>query len=303
MSWIGLGFASAVLLGGYEIAKKCALRSFSAMQALFWSSVVNAVLMVPEWATHAPLLTRPAHAWVLLKALVVSCSWLCAFAAMKHLPISVVTPMRAFSPMFTALGGVFLLGEHLLVRQWAGLLVCAGGFSRLARQSADEGVAWQTNRWIVVYTVSLAFGVGAALLDKTIMSRPDLPGSAFDRARAMQIWFSFYTPLFLFPLFRLSQLYPNDTAANTRIQDPPSVPSTAWIFLPLISLALLAADRCYFTALGEPEAHISIVSCIRQSCILVSAIGGGWLLGEMNLLRKASSVLLIVGGLALLLVH
>src|SRR5512138_1500703 len=136
MTWMLLAVLSAVLLGLYDVAKKAAVQDNAVLPVLFTCSASGLVLLLPlavlSWA--APSLAREhglyvaalswsAHLLVVAKALLVTLSWVLTYFALKHLPISLASPVRASAPMFTLLGAVTLFGERPTARQLFGIAI------------------------------------------------------------------------------------------------------------------------------------------------------------------------------------
>lgn len=94
---------SALLLGFYDIFKKHAVRDNAVMPVLFLATLAGSALFVAgtlltgrfgEIAVCTPL-------WwnlILLKSLLVGASWTLVYYAMRDLPISIASPIRATAP-------------------------------------------------------------------------------------------------------------------------------------------------------------------------------------------------------------
>ena len=142
MPWIAASLLSAFLLGCYELCTKHAVRDNAVLPVLFLSNVCGrpaaALLAVQAANPHllpAGLLVDPLTfgqhvAQLLLKSVIVASSWLCTYFAVKHLPLSIASPIRAASPIGTLLGGLVLsrraslgpadvgCGHHALLLRW-----------------------------------------------------------------------------------------------------------------------------------------------------------------------------------------
>lgn len=72
--------------------------------------------------------------WVFLVAsgLATGASWFCYFRALKIGDAVRVAPVDKLSVVFVAIIGVFLLGEHLSLRGWAGVILIAAGAALMA---------------------------------------------------------------------------------------------------------------------------------------------------------------------------
>ena len=73
-------------------------------------------LFAPEWMGKIGIYAAPMpllwHKYMVIKALIVGTSWICAYFALKHLPISIVSPIRASGPVWTLFGAIVLFHEQ-----------------------------------------------------------------------------------------------------------------------------------------------------------------------------------------------
>ena len=129
--WIPLVIASAVFLGLYDVCKKTSLKENAVLAVMVISSGMSLLMFAPilidsvcdfGWFAgtmfETPKTTAHNQMYIILKAFIVESSWLCNFWAMKHLPISIVGPVRSSAPAWTLLGAVMILGERLNAWQW-----------------------------------------------------------------------------------------------------------------------------------------------------------------------------------------
>ena len=151
MTWVILAFVSSLCLGFYDISKKVALRDNSVVDVLTASILISScILLIPlllsrlapslmtDTMFFVPTLDLRGHLLTVLKSVIVLSSWLCAYLALKHLPISVVSPWQATRPMWTLIGAMLIFGERLNPWQWTGVLLAIGSiflfsFSSLTR--------------------------------------------------------------------------------------------------------------------------------------------------------------------------
>ena len=137
--WTLLAFLSALCLGFYDVSKKIALRDNRVLDVLTLSVCFSALILsvplilsrlCPEQLIGSPIfvpkMDLQAHMFTLLKSALVLSSWVFAFVSLKHLPISVVSPMQATRPMWTLTGALLLFGERLNAWQWAGVMLAIG---------------------------------------------------------------------------------------------------------------------------------------------------------------------------------
>ena len=282
---------SAALLGCYDFFKKISLRDNSVVGVLFLNTLFSAILFLPfillsraGIITTGPLYVPQAgvetHLLLLLKAVIVLSSWLCGYIGIKHLPITIVSPIQSTRPVLVLLGALLLFGEQLNGYQWVGVLLAILSVFLLSRSGKREGISFTRNRWVVFVALAALFGAVSALYDKFLMRslQPVL----------VQSWFNLYQCLLMALLLGvLNALSPAQRAKKL---------SWRWS-IPMISIFLGAADFCYFTALAQEGALIAVVSMIRRGSVVVAFLFGALLLHEKNLKHKAVDLALILIGL------
>ena len=123
MHWVVASLVAAVFLGLYELCTKHAVHKNAVLPVLFLANVVSAGLwtvavliqradpeLMPALFTVAPL-TPIQHAQLALKSFIVACSWVATYFAVKHLPVSIASPIRAMAPVCTLFGALLVLGD------------------------------------------------------------------------------------------------------------------------------------------------------------------------------------------------
>lgn len=291
MMWVVLAFMSAALLGCYDFFKKVSLRSNSVVGVLFLNTLFSALLFLPfillsragvitSGSLYVPQAGVKTHLLLLLKAVIVLSSWLCGYIGIKHLPITIVSPIQSTRPVLVLLGALLLFGEQLNAYQWVGVLLAILSVFLLSKSGKREGIYFVHNRWVVFVALAALFGAVSALYDKFLMHtlQPIL----------VQSWFNLYQCLLMALLMLFLNLFSPAQRAKKLYW--------RWSIL-LISLFLGAADFCYFSALAQEDALISVVSMIRRGNVVVTFLFGALLLHEKNLKSKAVDILLILIGL------
>ena len=288
--WVALAFMSAALLGCYDFCKKVSLKENAVIPVLFLNTLFSALIFLPfivlshVGEIQTPMFIVPAvgldvHLLLVLKAVIVLSSWVCGYFAMKHLPITIVSPIQATRPVMVLLGALLVFGEQLNLYQWIGVSVAIISFLLLGKSGKREGIDFVHNRWVALVIAAAVLGAVSALYDKYLMS--------FLAPMLVQSWFNLYQAL-LMAAVMLLLWWP------TRKKTTP----LRWRWsIPLISLFLGVADFCYFSALAEEGALIAVVSMIRRGSVIVSFAFGAMILREKNLKSKAFDLLLILIGL------
>ena len=289
--WALLAFMSAALLGCYDFFKKVSLKDNSVLAVLFLNTFFSSLLFAPfillsqtgtitSGQLFVPSIDLETHLLLFLKAVIVLSSWLCGYIGIKHLPITIVSPIQSNRPVLVLLGALFLFGESLNVYQWIGVIIAIVSVFLLSRSGKREGIDFVNNRWVTFVALASLFGAVSALYDKYLMRSIE--------PIVVQSWFNIYQCVLMGVIITVMNML-NPTQRSRRF---------IWRWsIPMISLFLGLADFCYFTALAQEGALIAVVSMIRRGSVVVSFVFGALLLHEKNLKRKAFDVLLILLGL------
>lgn len=291
MMWAVLAFISAALLGCYDFFKKVSLKDNSVLGVLFLNTLFSAIIFLPfiflssagmitDGMLHVPTADMHTHLLLILKAVIVLSSWLCGYIGIKHLPITIVSPIQATRPVMVLLGALLLFGEQLNTYQWIGVLFAIFSFWLLGKSGKREGINFASNRWVFFVIMAAILGAVSALYDKFLMRTLE--------PMLVQSWFNIYQCLLMGCIVvTMNILSPSQRSRRL---------SWRWT-IPLISIFLAFADFCYFTALAQEDALIAVVSMIRRGSVIVSFAFGALLLHEKNLKSKAIDLLLILVGL------
>lgn len=291
MMWALLAFISAALLGCYDFFKKVSLKDNSVLGVLFLNTLFSTIIFLPfillsslgvidGGFLHVPSAPVQTHLLLVLKAVIVLSSWLCGYIGIKHLPITIVSPIQATRPVLVLLGALLLFGEQLNTYQWIGVLMAILSFWLLGKSGKREGIIFSNNRWVFFVVMAALLGAVSALYDKYLMRTLE--------PMLVQSWFNLYQCL-LMGIIVLVMNFTSSAQRNKRL---------LWRWtIPLISIFLAFADFCYFSALAQEEALIAVVSMIRRGSVVVSFAFGALLLHEKNLKSKALDLLLILIGL------
>lgn len=291
MMWALLAFMSAALLGCYDFFKKVSLKDNSVVAVLFLNTLFSTLLFAPfillsrtgvieSGPLFVPEANLETHLLLLLKAVIVLSSWLCGYIGIKHLPITIVSPIQSTRPVIVLLGALLLFGETLNLYQWIGVIIAILSVFLLSRSGKREGIHFASNRWVAFVALAALFGAVSALYDKFLMRslEPIL----------VQSWFNLYQCILMGCIaLLLNAFWPAQRGRKFH---------WSWA-IPMISLFLGFADFCYFSSLAQDGALIAVVSMIRRGSVVVSFAFGAFLLHEKNLKSKAIDLVLIIIGL------
>lgn len=326
--WIILSFISALCLGCYDISKKIALRENRVIDVLTLSVCISTIFLSVPWilsrvcpemmtATpfYVPQLDLAAHGLVVIKSMIVLSSWVFAYISLKHLPLSVVSPMQATRPMWTLVGALLLFGERLNGWQWLGVCLAIGSvfiFSFKNKSQIINHKSQIASRYYVALALAILIGACSGLYDKYLMRSYD--------HNAVQVYYTFYQAVMMLVVwFIVRALQAKKEQASTAHPTPSTVHPTPYTlhFTPstfhptshtfhpiqktgvivLISLFLIISDNVYMLALRDPDSLIAVVSTIRRGGAVIGFAYGLLFLKEPDPWKKLLCMLGILAGL------
>lgn len=284
MFWVTLALGSALFLGFYDIAKKKALTGNAVLPVLFFVSLTCAALLSPAYFLgQIPALSASEHFKLLLKATIVTASWVFTFHAVSKLPLSITAPVRASAPIFTIAMAVAFMGERPSFFEWLGIGISLAGYFAMSIASRKETGHFFTNLWILSMFFGTFLGSVSGVYDKFLLQRERLD------PLAIQFFYNIYMATLQGILILVSRLLKKGTPSKTRFQFRPVILA--------VGVFLVAADRLYFLAVHDPDALISVVTIIRRSNVLISFLGGLFFFRERRSALKNLSMAGILLGI------
>ena len=316
--WTILAFISALCLGFYDVSKKIALRDNKVIDVLTISVVFSSLILsiplilsrlCPEMmqTTHfyVPRLDLTAHLYTILKSAIVLSSWIFGYISLKHLPISVVSPMQATRPMWTLIGALLIFGERLNTYQWIGVLLAIGTvfiFSFKGKSQISNIKSQISNKYYVALALAIFIGSCSGLYDKYLMRRYD--------HNAVQVYYTFYQAVMMLIVWTIDRYAERvkkqschkgaeNKDKNASTDSIKSLLLTPYSLLPiiLISIFLVISDNVYMLALRDPDSMIAVVSTIRRGGAVIGFAYGLIFLREPEPWRKILCMLGILSGL------
>lgn len=286
--WIFWVLASSVFLAFYDLSKKASVRNNAVAPVLLFSSIAGASAYVVALGAvggfrSAVCVSPQDLALIGIKCLIVSTSWLLTFCALRTLPITIATPIRASAPSLVFVLAFFLYGEIPTAVQGIGMLLVFAGYFTFSWAGRHEGIDFLRSRAVWFAVGGMCMSALSGIWDKFILQRCQIP------VEAVQFWFQLglvavYATMLCFR--RISGM------ARDRFE-------WRWT-IPVTGILLSMADWLYFHGLAMPEVPISICSLMRRFSVVITFLLGAALFHERNLKRKGLSLSMIVLGVALL---
>lgn len=296
--WMYLGLLSALFLGLHNLCKKHAVQGNAVLPVLL-GTVFSGFLMLlpfyftslffPEYTQEIGFYITPisweTHGFIFIKSMIMTASWILAYLALKHLPLTIVTPIRSAGPFFTFIGAILIYNEQPNATQWIGfmlIILSVLGYSKIGKK---EGINFKKNKWIFAIIGATFLGASSGLYDKYLIQRLEL------NPQTLQFWFCSYTVLLLFTLLLVTWFpFPKKRASF----------SWRWSIV-AVGILLQTADYFYFKALQDSEALIMLLSAIKRSQILIAVVVGGLVFKEKNKRKKLIPLAGILLGVFLIL--
>jgi transporter family protein len=198
-----------------------------------------------------------------------------------ELPISLASPIRSTSPLWTLAGGILIYREFPSWFQALGMAVILSGYILFSFFGSREGFPWKSKGMQLIIAGTL-LGAASALYDKYLLNTRQLdPGM-------LQFYFSLYLVVFLGAAWGIRTLFGHHHPFQWR-----------WS-IPVTGILLILADFCYFNAVSVPDAPISMISLLRRCSCVVTFVLGVKIFRDVNVKRKAAALVLLLAGAAIL---
>ena len=293
MVWLILSVSSAFFLGVYEVTKKHALRDNAVWLVLLFGTFSSAIIFLPliilsatgilitENFFYVPVVNAREHFLIILKTVIVLTSWVFSYTSLKHLPITIASPIRATGPVWTLFGALIIYNEQINTVRWVGLMITLLFFFLFSIAGKKESISFKSNKWVWFAILGTIFSAASGLFDKFLIREID--------RMSVQAYFSIYQVILLTPVV---------IVIRKTMKNPPKF---IWrLSIPLIGVILVIADFLYFYALDYPDSLISVVSVVRRGSVIVSFLFGALLFKEKNIKHKAILLVGILAGIIIL---
>jgi transporter family protein len=277
--WLWMTLASALLLGIYDVFKKQALKHNGVLWVLLAATAFSTILLIPFFSAG------PAHDHLrmVLKALLVTVSWVSGLIGLKYLPVTTASTIKASRPFFVVIFSIILFGERLNVWQWGGVVLALLALTLLSGASKKEGIDFSKSKGVLAMAVSVLAGVASALYDKHVIADME--------PLFIQCWCNFYITILLALCVLVKALADKEKRERFKWD---------WMLL-LIAVFIVGADMLYFFALKQEGALLSVISLMRRCSVVVTFVLGAIVFKEKKIKEKSLDLAILMAGMLLLL--
>ena len=281
MVWILLVLAYGIIKGLREIFKKKALETSSTIEVLFLYTFISFLLVTPE-IVHAGGVPAGTMIFIAVKSFVIFVAWMAGFTAVRNMPVGLYGVLDQARVVFSTLLGVIVLQEVMDLPRIIGLVLVIVGLVMLKFVPGGKNEAAPAKCapiFIVLTMLSCFLNALSGLFDKILMSREDLTDGQ------LQFWYMLFLVIYylLYILIRRPGVDWKGALKNK------------WIWI--LAILFVIADRCLFIANGYPESKVTVMTLIKQSCCVVTIIGGRIVFKEKNIGYKLLCAGVVIAGI------
>ena len=269
---------SALMLGIYDVFKKQALKNNGVLWVLLAATALSTLFLSP-FLSSGPV---EDHLRLVLKAVLVTTSWVSGLIGLKLLPITTVSTLKASRPFFVVLFSIVIFGEQLNGWQWAGVALALLALTLLSGASKKEGIDFSKSKGVAAMAVSILAGVASALYDKKVVASMD--------PLFLQSWCNFYITILLAICIVVKSLHDKENREKFKWD---------WMLV-VIAVFITGADMLYFFALKQDGALLSVISLMRRCSVVVTFVVGAIVFKEKNLKAKSLDLAILLAGIVCL---
>jgi len=277
--WIYFGLISALFLSMNALCRKRSVKNNAVFPLLLATNSLSLFFLIPLFictqfypdiisAKNLAITNVPLndHGFIAIKSIIMTGSWICGFYALKHLPITIVSPIRASSPIITFVVAFLIYKEVPVFLQWFGFILIIGAMFWYSQIGKKEGIYFKNNKWILAIVGATVLGSSSSIYDKFLLQYKNYP------VLTIQFWFFFYVTIIM-GLLVCFVYKPN--------KEKMGIFKWHWTIIATGVFSLLA-DYFYFKGLQNPEALITMMSAIKRCQLLFTVAIGGVIFKEQN---------------------
>lgn len=273
--WIALVSLYGILKGFRDIIKKKALEKNSAMEVLFFYTLISFIFVLPETKSA---LSMDMHyiGFIVIKSAIIFIAWMCSFKAISRLPIGFFGIMDMSRVVFATLLGIVALGEVMTAQKLVGMALVLVGLLCVNLKKEKNGEKAKTI-YIVLVLISCLMNAISELLDKTLMQHME--------SSQLQFWYMFFLVVFY-----LGYMLVTRTKINFK-----ALISNYWILI--LSVLFVVGDKALFIACGYENSTVTAMTLIKQCSVLITIVGGRIVFKETNTLYRLLCAAVIIAGI------
>ncbi len=295
-AWVLWILSSALFLALYDIAKKASVRDNAVLPVLLCSTTFGAlayVLGITAAGRLGATLSAVGGSVLLLgvlKSAIVASSWVFTFCALRTLPITVATPIRASSPALVFAVACLLYGEIPSLLQGVGMALVFSGYLAFSWAGRREGIDFLHSRAVGFAVAGAVLSAVSALWDKYVFQVAKSP------VEPTQLVFQ----VGLIAVYGIGLGAAALRGRRAQGREEGAVRFSWRWTIPFVGVLLAFSDWLMFNGLAVPGAPVSVASLMRRLSVAITFVLGAFFFRETNLVRKSAALTLVLAGIALL---
>lgn len=279
--WMWLVLLYGVLKGVRDVVKKKALEKSTVIEVLFFYTLIGFLFVIPETG-EAMQIDMSLLPFIFGKSFIIFIAWLCGYAAISKMPISLYGVMDLARVLFATILGLIVLNESFSLWQGVGLfLVMLGLILVNLGKDEKEGKRVPT-KYLFFALVSCLFNAMSGVADKLLMNHMT--------DGQLQFWYM------LFLLLMYLGYLVRDTVKGKKIAWKKLV-KNYWI--PVLSVIFMIGDRALFVANGIADSKVTVMTLLKQSCVLITILGGWIVFREKRIVYRLICAGIVVSGIVI----
>lgn len=273
--WIALVCIYGILKGFRDIIKKKAMEKNTAVEVLFFYTVVSFLFVTPE-IKNALSVDFHSIGFIVIKSAIIFIAWMCSFNAIKRLPIGFYGVMDMSRVIFATLLGTLVLHETLTEHKIIGMVLVLIG---LLFVNLDKKVGKEKTRplYVGLVLISCLCNAISELLDKMLMQTMN--------SGQLQFWYMFFLLVFYMGYLLFSR---------TKIRWK-TLCKNYWILI--LSVMFVVGDKALFIACSQKDSTVVAMTLIKQCSVMITILGGRLIFKEKRTMYKMICAAVIIAGI------
>lgn len=284
MDYIVLALIAAIFFGISEIIKKKVLKKETAYEYLTLLYIFCFLIILPFYKNLSLNLSPLILLMIFVRSFLFVIAVIFITKALKHLPISTVSPLSSIGPIFAVILGFLILNERIGIIQITGIIIIiigayilkSDGHIKNYHKPLHDLIKSKYTHYIILYAL---FASMTSILSKKIL-----------------IDISSYNLLFYHYLFSMIMYLGILFFFHDGINDIKEGWKLGGHKILLIAILGTIASYVSFLSFASINSKVMIIVPILQMSILINVIGGGKFFHEKYLKTKImGSVIIIIG--------
>lgn len=285
MEWFIFALGSAILASISAVVEKKTLRTQHALSFSATLAIINALIMIPFVSNVNFSFDAVTYLQIFVVSILATAAFLMVAKSLRHMDVSLVSPLMAFGPAVVVLPAFFILGERITLTQLTGIFILMVGSYVLTMQRhksfADPFTRMLKSEFVhYLFFALFLYGI-TSIFDKIILTKIDPVSYLFIVQAFIAINFVFLISY----LFNVTEIFESVKTAGK------------WIFI----ISLFTVGYRYFQSVAVTMADVSLVNPIKKSSALFSTVIGGELFHEQNILQKSIACSIMLVGVVLII--